>query len=144
MFFFLVLHIAALLFWTASLLYLPAMIAGGASQFTFIEGGKSRSISVPSFLFSRIATPAALAAIVAGTGVFILDRTVNPWLIVKLTLVTGLVLIHSAIGLLIIRSEHAESKPVGVWCLATGSIAALLTCAIVWLVLAKPEVEALT
>lgn len=137
----LILHIAALLFWAASLLYLPALISGGLDKSHSLSGEVGGNIAVARFLFTRIATPAALIAIVAGTGVFVLNRTVDPWLIAKLTLVTALVVVHGATGFLIIRAESAQSRTMRLWCWLVATVTALLITGIVWIVLGKPDLE---
>lgn len=137
----LALHIIALLFWAAALLYLPALIAGVAAGRTEIIESHHRHASVARFVCTHVATPAALVAIISGTVVFLLDRTVEIWLIVKLTLVTGLVVCHTLAGLLILRAEGEGGKPVRLWCWLLGIVLCVLMTAIVWIVLAKPAVD---
>ncbi len=147
----LVLHIAALLFWGACLLYLPALIAGADRDGSADDGSVSDGSaineprdpfdSIARFVFTRIATPAALLAILAGSLVFLVDHTVTVWLIAKLTLVVGLVFVHTLIGMLILRLEASNGKPLRVWCLLLGLVACMLMAAILWIVLAKPVLE---
>ncbi|MCC5868336.1 MAG: CopD family protein [Gammaproteobacteria bacterium] len=137
----LVIHIAAVLFWCASLLYLPALIAGTSAGRTHIDPTPKRHDSAARFVFTHIATPAALLAIVAGSVVFLLNRTTDGWLIAKLTLVSGLVIAHSLIGLLVMRAEEEEGKRVVPWCWVLAISVCVLTLAIVWTVLAKPVLE---
>ncbi len=138
----LALHIIALLFWSAALLYLPPLIAGVAAGRTEIVESPRGRASVARFVCTHIATPAALVAIMSGTVVFLLDRTVEVWLIAKLTLATGLVICHTLAGLLILRAEARSGKPVRRWCWLLGGVLCVLMTAIVWVVLAKPELEA--
>ena len=138
MLWFLVIHIAAVLFWCASLLYLPALIASTSAGRTQIDSTPRRHDSTARFVFTHIATPAALLAIVAGSVVFLLNRTTDGWLIAKLTLVSGLVIAHSLIGLLVMRAEEEEGKPVLPWCWVLAVSVCILTIAILWIVLAKP------
>lgn len=141
----LVLHIGALLFWCAALLYLPALIAGALSGRVEITESHLRKDSVVRFVFTHIATPAALLAIISGTAVFLINTTVAPWLIAKLTLVSGLVVGHAVTGLFILRLEDEQRALAPIWCWLLASVLCLLMLAIVWLVLAKPTltVEAL-
>lgn len=142
----LVLHIVALLFWSALLVYMPALLAGtvyAASDTTpDTEDSASAREDLPRFLFTHVATPVALLSIIAGTLVFVLYHNVGIWLIVKLTLVTLLVLNHVLLGLLIVRAEQASGKPVRGWCLASALVTCLLIAAVLWTVLAKPGFEA--
>jgi protoporphyrinogen IX oxidase len=138
----LVLHIMAVLFWAAGLLYLPLLLAaaGAGTGRAMLARLPEHHDSVGRFVFTHIATPAALLAIITGTAVFLIDRTVEFWLIVKLTVVTALVLAHVVAGLLVLRVEGADADPRrgGFWALA--GVLALLMVTIVWLVLAKPAV----
>lgn len=137
MLWFLVLHIIALLLWVATLLYMPALIAARGSHHLPLQEPINPFDSIERFVFTRIATPAALTAIIAGTLVFVIDRTIDPWLIIKLTLVAALVLCHIAAGLLVMRVEQGGT-PLVPWCIALALISALLFGLILWLVLAKP------
>ncbi|MEH6490892.1 CopD family protein [Halopseudomonas sp.] len=137
----LVLHIAALLFWGACLLYLPALIAGISRDQAAIEDNPDPFDSITRFIFTRIATPAALLAIAAGTLLFVIDHTVTLWLVAKLTLVVGLVFVHTGLGLLVLRLEARNAKPVRTWCWLLGLTAAVLMALILWIVLAKPPLE---
>lgn len=141
MLWFLVLHIASLLFWGACLLYLPALIAGAARSSSAIEEPPAPFDSISRFVFTRVATPAALVAIIAGSLVFVIDHTVTVWLIAKLTLVVGLVFVHTLMGMLVLRMESRNGKPLRIWCLLLGLAACALMVAIIWLVLAKPPLE---
>lgn len=138
MLWFLVLHIIALLFWAACLLYLPALIAGNAVRDNAIDEPPNPFDSISRLVFTRIATPAALLAIFAGTIVFVVDHSVYAWLIAKLTLVVGLVIVHTLQGMLILRAESRNGKPLRIWCLILAILACLLMAAIIWIVLAKP------
>lgn len=143
MIWFLALHIAALVFWVAGLLLLPALIAG-----MDLRRGKPlvlrrENIGMPRLVFTRIATPAALLAITAGTCVFLLDVTLEVWLLLKLALVAGLVLTHTLAGLLILRAEHLTRGRLVLECRLLGAVTALLLLGILWTVLAKPFADIL-
>lgn len=132
----LVLHIAAVVCWGGSLLYLPALIAGTAAQQTIIE--RERHLVVTIMVFSRFATPAALIAIASGTAVFITGGITDLWLILKLTLVVALVSCHALVGWVMLRAQTAFYKNVTLLCMLLGAGIALLIPAIVWTVLTKP------
>lgn len=138
MLWFLVPHLIGLLFWAASLLYLPTLIAGSLVRDDSSQEPTDPFDSLPRKLFTHVATPSALFAIIAGTLVFLVDHTVDIWLIAKLTVVAGLVLSHAATGLLILRAESGNGKPVVGWCWVLGLVQCVLMVVIVWLVLAKP------
>ena len=137
MLWFLVLHIIALLLWAATLLYMPALIAARGAHHLPVQEPVNPFDSIERFVFTLIATPAALTAIIAGTLVFVIDRTIDPWLIIKLSLVAVLVLCHIAVGLLVMRVERGGS-PLVPACIALALTSALLFGLVLWLVLAKP------
>lgn len=143
MFWFLVLHIMALVIWCASLLYLPALIAGIHTEQIEIIEPYNKYGSVARFVFTHIATPAALVAIISGTLVFLLNRTVEVWLIAKLTLVTGLAVGHTLTGLLLLHTQDRSTKPIRGWCWLLSGVLCALMIAIIWVVLAKPAAEVL-
>lgn len=137
----LVLHIVTLLFWCAALLYLPTLIAGSPARQVALPASRYAHDSLSRYVFSHVATPAALLAILSGTAAFLFDRTTEIWLIIKLTLVTGLVVCHALAGLLILRLENSPGKSPQPWCwLLSGALVALMT-AIVSVVLAKPALD---
>jgi protoporphyrinogen IX oxidase len=137
----LVLHIVALLFWCAALLYLPALIAGMHAGRTEITASPRRHDSVARFVFTHVATPAALLAIISGTAVFLVGNIVELWLIAKLALVLALVVAHALSGLLVLRLEDEAALPVQPWCWILAVTLCSLMAAIIWIVLAKPPLE---
>lgn len=140
---FLLIHIAALITWCASLLYLPALIAGIHTEQIQIDEPQNKYGSVARFVFTYIATPSALIAIISGTVVFLFNRTIEVWLIAKLTLVAGLVIAHAFAGLLLLHTQDRSTKPIRRWCLILSAASCVLIVAIIWVVLAKPAAEVL-
>ena len=143
MIWFLTLHIVSLICWCAALLYLPALIAGIHSRSTAICEPEHRYGSVARFVFTTIATPAALLAIASGTLVFLINRTVEVWLIGKLTLVTALAVAHTFAGLLLLQTQVRSQKPIARWCGILSVVLWGLMSGIVWTVLAKPASDVL-
>jgi protoporphyrinogen IX oxidase len=140
MLWFLVLHIMALLFWAAGLLYLPLLLAASGARQAELMKIPRRHDSMARFVFTHVATPAALLAILTGTAVFLVDRTVEYWLILKLTAVTVLVICHVAAGLLVMHAEDAQTAPLMRTYRVLAAVLCLVMVAIVWIVLAKPPV----
>lgn len=145
----LILHIAALLVWCAALIYLPMLVVTSQGQGAS-SGTASCLPSIERFIFTRYATPFALLAIIAGTLLFITNGTTEPWLIVKLSAVAGLVTCHALIGLLILRAGRIDRTTapdggvsglpgvirIGCYLLVTTVCCLIVT--VLWLVLAKP------
>ncbi|MCK8515651.1 CopD family protein [Methylonatrum kenyense] len=138
----LALHIIFLLFWAAALLYLPVLLAAAATnRLEFVATPPARQASLHRFVYTHVATPAALLAIISGTAVFLWDRNVELWLILKLAVVSLLVLGHAALGLMILRRESGQGShgALGPWLFT--AFASLLMLVIIWLVLAKPVLD---
>lgn len=136
----LALHIVALLVWSAALLYLTALLTGAESKPTVLPRTPHHHDSMERFIYTQIASPAALVGVTAGSAVFWVNSTIAFWLIAKLTLVTLLVALHAGMGLLVLRVERGELAGLR----RRGSLLAALFCIllglILWLVLAKPGV----
>jgi putative membrane protein len=130
------LHFMALIGWCGALLYLPAMIAASTRSsdqlFYRDQAHLTRAI------FNLVATPAALLAIGSGTALFLRESIFDPWLILKLTSVAGMVLCHALCGVLILRTERLVDPALRRHCLLIGLLLAGLIGATLWLVLAKP------
>ena len=133
------LHIAGLVVWCGALLYLPSLIASGARDDDSAFG--VGSIALSRKVFTHVATPAAFFAIVSGSALFLLDRQIAVWLILKLTAVTGMTLCHVLTGALILRQERLPEGRYALAAVLLTSISALLIGVVLWLVLAKPPLN---
>jgi len=128
------LHITAVIVWCGALLYLPAAIAAAAGR-----PASAQAAPMPlRLLFTGLATPAALIAIISGTTIFLLSGPIAPWLIVKLAVVSLLVLGHAACGWLVLRSEKGPGSHLRVACAGIGVLSMTWLGTIAWLVLHKP------
>jgi protoporphyrinogen IX oxidase len=134
----LLLHIAGLVGWCALLMYLPVLIpsATGAARDAESTWGL---FPTPRFVFALLATPAALLAIVSGTGLFLLNQVHTPWLVLKLTAVSGMVVCHTLFGVLILRQHDEPTRDLALPCALLGAASAACIAAALWLVLAKPD-----
>lgn len=133
----LVIHIIAVLFWCAALLYIPAVIAAkhGKAQ-TLNEPKKSNSMA--RFIFTNISGPFALIAIIAGTLIFTLEYKTEFWLVIKLTLVACLAILHALTGALVLAVENDPRRPVFFKSFLLGGTALALMVMIIYVVLLKP------
>mgnify|MGYP001241821621 CR=1 FL=1 len=138
------LHIAAMLLWCGTQVLLLVLLKGlhapGAAQ-AMLQAPSSGSL--PRWLFTRITTPAALLAIMSGTAVFLLNHSIEVWLLLKLVLVTGLVLTLTLSGALLLRARSLPPLTLRRYCnlLLLPSLTLMLS--IVWTVLTKPFAELL-
>ncbi|MBN2700721.1 MAG: CopD family protein [Methylohalobius sp. ZOD2] len=131
------LHISAVVCWCGSLLYMPALLAGAPllPQAKYEESGR---LALSRLLFTYFVTPAALVAVASGTLVFVTGGIVALWLILKLTLVAGLVFCHVLTGLLLVYAWHHPQRNPMLPCLLLGAVMAGLILAVLGLVLTKP------
>lgn len=135
------LHLAALLIWCAALLALPLVMRAFGRPLS--EAGYTRFRQVTHFGYIGLATPAAVVSVAAGTGLIFAARVFEPWLIAKLALVAGMVMVHIWLGHLIQRAGEARRSPRGYH----GRIALVLVlplmAGVLVLVLAKPDLHGL-
>lgn len=141
----LALHIAALLCWCASLLYLLILVASACPSRRDTSAREQSALpllyrhqdSLARFVFTAITTPAALLAITSGTAVFLINQTTEPWLIVKMTSIVLLVVGHATSGNLVLKLEAGSS--VRTRAITLASALSVLMLVVIWIVLAKPE-----
>lgn len=135
----LALHITGLVVWCGALLYLPTLVASGSLR--ELDATSVNAFALNRTVFTRIATPAALFSIVTGSALFLLDRQLGLWLMMKLTAVTGMVVCHALVGVLILRQERDPSRRHGLPAAMLTGFSALLMSVVLWLVLAKPPYD---
>ncbi|WP_375056687.1 hypothetical protein [Zobellella sp. DQSA1] len=133
-------HIGSLVTWAAALCILLLLISGVtlAGQQTCNNGD-----SLQRLWFTRLASPAGLLTIVSGTAIFAVEGNFESWLLLKLTLVTGLVICHVVAGLLILYSNRPKASGIAGKCSGLLAVILLFLLGIIVLVLLKPEQEAL-
>lgn len=131
------LHIASLVVWCGSLLYLPALLSY-TLQLRKDAGFAQGSPPIPRFFYISVATPAALIAIFSGTLLFILHGLVGGWLVLKLGAVVAMVAAHGAYGWLILRLEMGIYKGVKTALILAFLVALAGILCVLGLVLAKP------
>ena len=141
-------HIAALVVWCAGLVALPVVM-----QIYGRRPAMRRQASYAEFRllahrgYTRIVTPAAVLAIAAGTALMVLLRLVDPWMLAKLAAVSGMVLVHAWLGHQVAQSGHHAAQLGKGWRMPSPSIALVfgvpLMGAVLWLVLAKPDLSGL-
>lgn len=132
------LHLAAIAVWSAGLVGLPGLHVRRTHVDS--EDEKHRLQAMVRFLYVGIISPAAFVAVGSGTALIFVRQAFEPWLSLKLVLVGALVTIHILTGLLIIRLfEAGNVYPVWRFIAVTAATLAV-TVAILFVVLAKPEV----
>lgn len=128
------LHLASLICWCAALLYV--LIAATPQRLiTTTDGDGDGPVR---WLYTLVATPAALLAIASGTALFVMGHGLALWLAAKLAVVSVLVMCHVLAGRLVLQGEQGDAglPPRAGPVLAFGALASMG--ATLWLVLDKP------
>lgn len=131
-------HIVTLGTWSAALLVLAGLYAAAPDPGERAEIQRHRIMC--RFLFVMVASPAAILAIVSGTGLVVLRGASGDWLLGKLAVVTLLVMYHAYCGKLLDAQgmESHRAHPRRRHPLLVLTPVALIT-GIFVLVLAKPD-----
>ncbi|QJR82636.1 hypothetical protein CA267_018695 [Alteromonas pelagimontana] len=140
MLWFLILHILSLLVWTAAVLYVPILVVHTAQEQEHYHRLPTDIGSLARLVFTHVASPAAIIAIIAGTLVFVVGEKVTFWLFVKLTLVSLMTASHASMGLLITRLERNELRNLKTFSWILFVLTSSCIVAVVWVVLAKPAI----
>lgn len=132
-------HIAAIAVWMAGLVSLPGLYVQRAHVAD--DEQLYRLQRTVRFAYLALVSPAAFIAVASGTALIFGREVFEPWLSLKLALVSLLALLHSLTGLVIIRLFR-EGEVYPVWrFLAVTALTMLLVLGVLYLVLAKPSVD---
>lgn len=134
-------HIMGIMIWSAGLVCLPGLYVQRAN----VASGPSlhQLQRLVRFLYVAAISPAAFVAIGTGTALIFLRETWAPWFGAKLFFVGLMALIHILTGLVIIRLfDDGQIYPVWRFLFFTAVTVAIVA-AILFLVLAKPDLAAL-
>ncbi|MDM7255663.1 MAG: CopD family protein [Paracoccus sp. (in: a-proteobacteria)] len=136
-------HLAALFCWCAGLVALPVALM----RYRLHRGSDLRYRDfrlITHYGYIGFATPAAVLAIAAGTWLILAADVTAHWLMVKLALVSGMVLVHAWLGHLIQESRDGQGARYSLFAVAGPALAgAGFMLAVLWLVLAKPDLAGL-
>ncbi|MCW8107860.1 CopD family protein [Alteromonas ponticola] len=138
MLWFLSLHIISLFIWTASVLYVPVLIAMQTQKAKRFMHHPTGMGSVARLVFTHIASPAAVVSIIAGTLTFVIGDIVIFWLLVKLTLVCLMVIFHACLGLIITRFERENTDKLELYSWTLFVALSVCMVSILCIVLMKP------
>lgn len=92
-------HIGAVVIWAAGLLYLPGLFAAHP-QCAASDAEFRRLRQQTRLVYIGLMSPAAVIAVVSGT-VLVFLAALGGWIVLKLTAVTGMVLLHVYMGRLL-------------------------------------------
>lgn len=133
------LHISFLAVWVAGLIGLPRMLARHDHAIVQAEFSQIRRATHYGYIW--IVTPAAVVAIASGTALLFMREVFTVWVFAKLVLVTGLVAMHAWVGHTIVEVAETEGQHEPPEPLLSTVIIAGLVMGILFLVLAKPELN---
>lgn len=129
-------HIIALLAWSATLFYLPSLLAAhpGITERTRFYRLRAMTRTV----YIGIASPAAIVSIVSGSALIVVANAHGGWLALKLTAVALMVAYHIYCGALVaaFRERPVERRPAALHALIV--VPAVLVPVVFYLVLGKP------
>lgn len=102
-----ILHVSAMVLWFTGLFFLPRLFAARHRR------GRSADVAyfnpVANTLFFRMATPAALVAVASGMAL-IAYGPAGAWLVVKLLLVAGAVMLHLYLGVVLYNLGQGKDR----------------------------------
>lgn len=130
-------HIAAIVIWSASLIYLPVLMAGHSPRLSNPE--YLRLHGMVRRIYIWIASPFALLAIVSGTILIPLRDVTEPWFAAKLLIVAVLAIIHARCGTLLAKQSHSAERANRLARTMRILMPIVLFPCVLWLVLAKPR-----
>ncbi|WP_428030972.1 CopD family protein [Ancylobacter sp.] len=137
-------HILTLSLWCAGLVALPIVLqVYGRREEVRTQAGFSEFRLLVHATYTRIVTPAAIIAIAAGTGLIFAVGITDPWLMAKLVAVVGMVLVHAWLGHLSVQASEGRGSYQMPPALLALPAALLCMGAVLYLVLAKPDLQPL-
>lgn len=131
------LHIVAIVFWSASLIYLPILMAGHSPRLS--NPAYLRLHGMARNLYVWVASPFAILAIVSGTALIPLREVTAPWFAAKLLFVAALAIIHARCGIILAKQSHSAERANAFVRAMRIILPILLFPCVLWLVLAKPR-----
>jgi len=132
-------HVIAIIFWSASLIYLPILMAGHNPRLS--NPMYLRLHGMVRNLYIWIASPFALLAIVSGTALIPLREVTAPWFALKLLVVAALAIIHARCGVILAKQSHTAERANALVRVMRIALPIILFPCVLWLVLAKPRLE---
>lgn len=130
------LHIAFLVVWAASLVYFPLLFVEHHGADDPLR--RERLALLQRWIYAKVMTVSALAAVVAGTWLVFERGFTGGWLHVKLALVLGMALFHAYCGYLMVDLKHRGFRFPRLFYRALPALPAVLVLAILYLVSGKP------
>ena len=132
-------HLATIAVWSGGLLVLPLLFW----QRRGLEAGAEldRLHRIVRLVYVELTSPAAFVAVGSGTALIFLQATYEEWFSIKMVLVGIMAMLHVVAGLVV----HQLFSPTGRFgrfsFISLSATYAVLILAILWVVLAKPQID---
>ena len=133
-------HLATIAVWSGGLIVLPLLFWQRRHVANVAELEQLHRIT--RFVYVVMTSPAAFVAIGTGTALIFLQTTFREWFSLKMVLVGAMVMLHVLAGLTAARVFGPNGRFGTYACAALTSIYVLVIVAILWVVLAKPGIDA--
>lgn len=132
-------HLATISIWSAGLIVLPFLFLQrrGLAAGTELD----RLHRITRFVFVAMASPAAVVAIGTGTALIFTQATFTEWFTLKMVLVGLMVMLHVVAGLVAMRVFAPQGRFGARFATLLTVLYLALIVAIIWVVLAKPEID---
>jgi protoporphyrinogen IX oxidase len=132
-------HLAAISIWSGGLLALPYLFR----QRRLLEPGPDfdRLHRLARFVYVETTSPAAFVAIASGTCLIFAQATFEEWFSLKMVLVAVMVMLHVVAGLVLLHLFAPEGHFGRFAYLTLTSAYVVVISAILWIVLAKPNIS---
>jgi putative membrane protein len=133
-------HLATIALWSGGLIALPFLFW----QRRTLEAGLDldRLHRVVRLVYVELTSPAAFIAIASGTALIFLQATFAEWFSLKMLLVGIMAMLHVVAGLVLVQLFLPEGRFSRLSYLALTSAYIVVITAIIWVVLAKPHIDA--
>ncbi len=133
-------HLAAIALWSGGLIALPFLFW----QRRLLKPGEEleQLHRVARLVFVELTSPAAFIAIASGTVLIFLQRTFQEWFSLKMVLVGIMAMLHVVAGLVMHQLFLPNGRFGRLAYLALSSAYIVVIAGILWVVLAKPHIDA--
>ncbi len=132
-------HLATIAIWSGGLLALPFLFWQRRGLRAGPELDQLHRIA--RLVYVELTSPAAFVAIFSGTVLIFLQATFEEWFTIKMVLVGLMVMLHVVAGLVMHQLFGPGGRFGGLSFVALFSTYSVVIVAIIWVVLAKPQID---
>ena len=133
-------HLATIAVWSGGLLVLPLLFW---QRHKVVDTDDLEQLHrITRFVYVVMTSPAAFVAVGSGTALIFLQTTFREWFSLKMVLVGAMVMLHVLAGLTLVQIFARGGRFGRGALIALTSLYLMLIVAILWVVLAKPGIDA--